>query len=75
MARWIVAGQKSDVKEVQALCLITVAKMVQAAKAAQIQQHLPQLLPALLDSLSGMEVCYPVHISLLYPRMSCGSGF
>ncbi|CAK0785632.1 hypothetical protein CVIRNUC_008843 [Coccomyxa viridis] len=47
--------QKSDVKEVQALCMITIAKMVQAAKATQIQQHLPHLVPALLDSLSGME--------------------
>ena len=61
MARRVVAGQKSDVKEVQALCMITIAKMVQAAKATQIQQHLPQLVPALLDSLSGMEVCHPLH--------------
>ena len=48
-------------KEVQALCMITIAKMVQAAKATQIQPHLPQLVPALLDSLSGMEVWLPSH--------------
>ena len=41
--------------------MITIAKMVQAAKATQIQQHLTQLVPALLDSLSGMEVCHPLH--------------
>ena len=36
--------------------MITIAKMVQAAKAAQIQAHLVQLVPALLESLSSMEV-------------------
>ena len=41
--------------------MITIAKMVQAAKATQIQPHLPQLVPALLDSLSGMEVWLPSH--------------
>ena len=50
------AGQKSDAKEVQAVCMISIAKMVQAAKAAQIQAHLVQLVPALLESLSSMEV-------------------
>ena len=39
------------------MCMITIAKMVQAAKAAQIQAHLAQLVPALLESLSSMEVC------------------
>ena len=42
-------------KEVQALCVVTIAKMVQAAKADQIRAHLAQLVPALLESLSGME--------------------
>ena len=50
------AGQKSDAKEVQAVCMVSIAKMVQAAKAAQIQAHLVQLVPALLESLSSMEV-------------------
>lgn len=36
--------------------MISIAKMVQAAKAAQIQAHLMQLVPALLESLSSMEV-------------------
>lgn len=36
--------------------MISIAKMVQAAKAAQIQTHLVQLVPALLESLSSMEV-------------------
>lgn len=52
----MLAGQSSDAKEVQAVCMVTIAKMVQAAKAAQIQAHLAQLVPALLESLSGMEV-------------------
>lgn len=38
------------------MCMISIAKMVQAAKAAQIQAHLVQLVPALLESLSSMEV-------------------
>ena len=53
------AGQKSDAKDVQAVCMISVAKMVQAARAAQIQTHLVQLVPALLESLSSMEVREP----------------
>ncbi len=52
----MLAGQSSDAKEVQAVCMITIAKMMQAANAAQIQAHLAQLVPALLESLSGMEV-------------------
>ena len=38
------------------MCMISIARMVQAAKAAQIQTHLVQLVPALLESLSSMEV-------------------
>ena len=56
----LLADQKSDAKEVQAVCMITIAKMVQAAKAAQIQAHLVQLVPALLESLSSMEVQLPM---------------
>lgn len=43
------------------MCMISIAKMVQAAKAAQIQAHLVQLVPALLESLSSMEVRQPLH--------------
>ena len=46
--------------------MVTIAKMVQAAKAAQIQAHLAQLVPALLESLSGMEVgCKSISMRLL----------
>lgn len=61
----MLAGQSSDAKEVQAVCMVTIAKMVQAVKAAQIQAHLAQLVPALLESLSGMEVgcrCRLMHL-------------
>jgi len=47
----------SSVKEVQALSLVTISKIVQTAGAEHIRPHLAQLVPALLDSLSGMEVC------------------
>lgn len=43
-------------KEVQALSLTTIAKMVQTAGPQQIRPHLPRLVPAMLESLSGMEV-------------------
>lgn len=50
------AGLASSVAEVQALALTTIAKVVQMAKPEQIRGHLPDLVAALLESLSGMEV-------------------
>jgi hypothetical protein len=44
------------VKEVQALSLTTIAKMVQSASPDQLRPHFPQLVPAMLESLSGLEV-------------------
>lgn len=53
-------------KEVQALSLATISKMVQTAGAEHIRPHLVQLVPAMLESLSGMEVCSPcTHIFCL----------
>ena len=43
-------------KEVQALSLLTIAEMVKSASPEQLRPHLATLLPALLESLSGMEV-------------------
>lgn len=41
----------------QALALTTLAKIVAAAGADRIRPHLPELVPALLEALSGLEVC------------------
>jgi type III secretory pathway component EscS len=45
----------SAVKEVQALSLVSVADMVKSASPEQLRPHLASLVPALLESLSGME--------------------
>ena len=42
-------------KEIQALALTTISRMVQLAGAPQIRPHLPQLVATMLESLSGME--------------------
>ncbi len=61
------AGVRSSVKEVQALSLMTVAKMVQKAGPEHIRPQLARLVPALLESLSGMEVrSYETVTSLQY---------
>ena len=54
---WRAAGVTSQVAEVQALALTTLAKIVAAAGADRIRPHLPELVPALLEALSGLEVC------------------
>ncbi len=45
-------------KEVQALSLITIAKMVEKGGPEHIRPQLARLVPAMLESLSGMEVCF-----------------
>lgn len=49
-------GLPSSVGEVQGLTLDTLAKLVKAAAPKAIRPHLPALIGALLESLSGMEV-------------------
>ena len=46
----------SSVKEVQALALMTICKLVELAGAEQIRPQLPDLVPPMLEALSGMEV-------------------
>ncbi|KAK9834910.1 hypothetical protein WJX81_007994 [Elliptochloris bilobata] len=48
-------GVTSQVAEVQGLALTTLAKIVAAAGAERIRPHLPELVPALLEALSGLE--------------------
>ena len=55
-------------KEVQAVSLVTVAEVVKGAGPEQIRPHLPLLVPALLESLSGMEV--PFLPPLCHPLLS-----
>ena len=50
------AGVNSSVKEVQALALMTICKLVELAGAEQIRPQLPELVPPMLEALSGMEV-------------------
>lgn len=52
----VCTGVGSSVKEVQALSLVTVSEMVKHASPQQLRPHLATLIPALLESLSGMEV-------------------
>ncbi len=52
-------------KEVQALSLTTIAKMVQTGGPEQIRPHLAQLVPAMLESLSGMEVSHHAYDLIL----------
>ena len=50
------AGVTSQVGEVQALSLTTIAQLRRAAGPAQVQPYLVQLTTTMLESLSGMEV-------------------
>jgi hypothetical protein len=50
------AGVTSQVAEVQALALATLARIVEKAGPERIRPHLPELVPALLEALSGLEV-------------------
>jgi len=50
------AGVTSQVAEVQALALAMLARIVEKAGAERIRPHLPELVPALLEALSGLEV-------------------
>ena len=43
-------------KEVQALALMTICKLVELAGPEQIRPQLADLVPPMLESLSGMEV-------------------
>ena len=47
----------SNAQEVQALALGAIVKLVAAAGAERTRPHLPTLVPALLEGLSGLEVC------------------
>lgn len=40
----------------QGLALTTMAKIVATAGAERVRPHLPTLVPALLEALSGLEV-------------------
>lgn len=51
-------GLGSSVKEVQGLALMTICKLVELAGAVQIRPQLPELVPPMLESLSGMEVSF-----------------
>lgn len=52
------AGVTSQVADVRAMGLDMIAKMVKASGPAQIQPHLADLSVTMLESLSGMEVCF-----------------
>lgn len=53
----VCVGVTSQVAEVRGMALDTIAKMVKAAGAPQVQPHLADLSITMLESLSGMEVC------------------
>lgn len=46
----------SEVTEVKGLAIITIEKMVKAAKPEQLRPHLVDLIVAMLEGLTGMEV-------------------
>ncbi len=56
LQRAAAAGVTSQVAEVQALALATLARIVEKAGPERIRPHLPELVPALLEALSGLEV-------------------
>lgn len=61
----LASGVSSSVKEVQALALTTICKLVELAGAEQIRPQLSDLVPPMLESLSGMEVHFPAELTAL----------